>query len=164
MHAQETRQRTLKQARRTFRDLVRVAYPYNPPANAAYERGDYVELAALAADYQSMKERVDAVEQKGSLARVSGIPQVMDDISSSIGLKGKIKAVKAIGNREVAGGSEESGEVQIEKVTMNELVNLLFRIEEAPMMLSIKRVAFKKSFENPELFNVTLTLSLFLKK
>jgi hypothetical protein len=31
-------------------------------------------------------------------------------------------------------------------------------------MLSLRRIAIKKTFENPELLNVTVTLSLFIKK
>ncbi|HXX56656.1 MAG TPA: hypothetical protein VEI96_01495 [Thermodesulfovibrionales bacterium] len=129
-------------------------------------RAKLKEVSAVAAEYRSLKERTDALEQRKSLAtsKVNGIPQAMDEISSSLGLKGKVKAVKAIGKREVAGGSEETEEVQIEKVTMNELVNMLYAIDDAPMMLSLRRLSMKKTFENPELLNASLTLSFFTKK
>jgi len=48
MQAQDTHARRIKQARRTLRNLIRPAYPYDPPANARFETADYVELAALA--------------------------------------------------------------------------------------------------------------------
>lgn len=122
------------------------------------------ELSSLGSEYRSLKDRVVSLEQRKSLSKVTGVPQAVDDLSSSVGLKTKVKGVKAIGTREITGGTEESAEVQIEKVTTNELINLFFKIEDAPMMLSIKRVSMKKTFENPELLNVTLTLSLFMKK
>lgn len=122
------------------------------------------ELSALGDEYRSLKGGIDLLEQRRSLSKVNGVPQAVDDISSSVGLRAKVRAVKAIGSREIAGGVEESAEVQLEKVTMNELINILYRIEEAPMMLAVKRLTIRKTFENPELFNATLTLSLFIGK
>jgi general secretion pathway protein M len=122
------------------------------------------ELSALGADYKSLKDRIDAVEQQKSVTKVEGIPQAVDEVASSVGLKKKVSGVRAIGSQEIAGGREESADVQMEKLTMNELVNILYAIENAPVMLSLRRIAIKKTFENPELLNVTVTLSLFIKK
>ncbi|HET6514637.1 MAG TPA: hypothetical protein VFG09_05705 [Thermodesulfovibrionales bacterium] len=127
-------------------------------------RARHKELFTLGAEYKSLKGRLDSLEQRKSLTRVNGVPQALDDISGSLGLQGKVKSVKATGSREVSGGTEESAEAQIEKITLNELVNLLYKIDEAPVMLSVKRIAVKKTFENPELLNVTISLSLFVKK
>ncbi|HAM51030.1 MAG TPA: hypothetical protein DCP92_10205 [Nitrospiraceae bacterium] len=122
------------------------------------------EFSALSADYKSLKGRIDFLEQRKSLTKMDGIPQAVDEVAASVGLKAKISGVKAMGSQEITGGTEESAEVQIEKVTMNDLVNILYKIENAPMMLSVRRIAMKKTFENPELLNVTMTLSLFIKK
>jgi type II secretory pathway component PulM len=75
-----------------------------------------------------------------------------------------VKGEKAIGTRELAVGTEETAEVQIEKVTMNELVNFLYALDEAPVMLTVRRASVKRTFEDPGLFNLTLTLSLLQKK
>lgn len=123
------------------------------------------ELSVLSAEYRSMKEEVDLVERKPALVQTGGVANALDGISSSLGIKGRIKSVKAVGSREIRGSmSEERAEVQMEKVTLNELVNLLYRIEDAPMILSVKKAAMKKSFENPELLDITMTVALFTKK
>lgn len=123
------------------------------------------ELSALGNDYRTLKEQVGAVEQKTPAAKVSGIANAMEDIASSVGIKGKMKSVKGVGTKEIQGPmTEESAEVQMEKVTLNEMVNMFYRIGEAPMILSVKRVTMKKSFENPELLNVTMTVALFTRK
>jgi len=57
--------------------------------------------------------------------------------------------------------SEESAEIQMEKLNMTELVHLFYKIENAPMILSVKRVVIKKSFENPDLLDLTMAVSLF---
>jgi len=123
------------------------------------------EIASLSREYRTLKESVDSVEQKPSLSQIRGVTNALDAISSSLGVKGKIKSVKAVANREILGSmSEESAEVTMEKVTLNELVNLFYKVEDAPMILSVKRVTMKKSFENPELLNVTMTIALFMRK
>jgi hypothetical protein len=123
------------------------------------------ELALLTTEFVSLRVQVDAVEQKTISSQAKGIASVLDDLVSSLGIKGKLKAVKGLGSREIRGPmTEESAEVQMEKVSMNELVNMYYRIGEAPVILSVKRATMKKSFENPELLDVTMTLALFTKK
>jgi hypothetical protein len=123
------------------------------------------ELTVLSSEYKLLKENVDAVEQRSTAAQVRGIANAVDTLSSSIGMKGKVKSVKITGAREIQGSmTEETAEVQMEKVTMNELVNVYYRVQEAPMILSVKRAMIKKTFENPELLNITMTLSIFARK
>jgi hypothetical protein len=123
------------------------------------------ELALLTTEFSTLRGQVDVVEQKTTPAQVQGIANVLDGIVSSMGIKGKLKAVKGLGSREIKGPmTEESAEVQLERVGMNELVNMFYRIGEAPVILSVKRATMKKSFENPELLDVTMTIALFTKK
>ena len=123
------------------------------------------ELALLTTEFSTLKGQVDVVEQKTIPSQTKGIASVLNDIVSSLGIKGKLKAVKGLGNREIKGPmTEESAEVQLEKVSMNEMVNIFYRIGEAPVILSVKRATMKKSFENPELLDVTMTIALFTKK
>ncbi|HUO76429.1 MAG TPA: hypothetical protein VMU21_02535 [Thermodesulfovibrionales bacterium] len=123
------------------------------------------ELAILTSEFTALKGQVDVVEQKTTSAQVQGVANVLDGIVSSIGIKGKLKSVKGLGSREIKGPmTEESAEVQLERVSMNELVNMFYRIREAPVILSVKRATMKKAFENPDFLDVTMTIALFTKK
>lgn len=128
-------------------------------------RAKQKELSVLSEEYKLLKENVDFTEQRSTLAQIRGIASAVDMLSSSVGMKEKIKSVKVISARELRGSmTEESAEVHLEKVTMNELVNIYYRVHEAPMILSVKRAAIKKSFENPELLDMTMTIALFTRK
>jgi uncharacterized protein YpmB len=120
------------------------------------------EMLVLKKEFLSLKQRIDAVEGKKELSNIQGLAQALDEVFLSIGLKDKIKTVKSIDSREIKDGFEEEADVHLEKVSMNEMVNIFYRIENAPMVLTIKKATIKKSFEDPELLNITLTLS-FLK-
>jgi general secretion pathway protein M len=124
--------------------------------------GQLTEMITLKAEFMRLKQQVDAVEMKKNLVGAQGVVQAIDDIFQPLGLKDKVKSVKTGGKREIREGFEEEANVSVEKVTMNEMANIFYRIEHAPMILTVKKATIKQSFENPELLNITLVLS-FLK-
>lgn len=123
------------------------------------------EMSALAGEYRAARGRIKSIEGKGASAGAGGTAGAIDAIASSIGIKGRIKAIKAAGSAGIKGSmAEESVDVQIEKVTMNEMVNLFYSINNAPVILTVKQAVMKKSFESPDLLDVRMTVSLFTKK
>lgn len=137
-----------------------------------FERKSERELAALQTrlhefsnlenEYNKLKVQVNAIDSKKSLSRIRSIIQAIDEVLLSLDIKEKMKSIKGIEGRDIGGKTnEETAEVQMEKVTVNELVHVFYKIENAPMLLSIKKVSIKKSFALPELLDVTMTISLF---
>lgn len=122
------------------------------------------EVLQLRDEYLRLSSSIGAVEGRRSLARVEGIVQAVDEVFRSLGLNQKVRSVKPLGSREKKFGVEEEAEVQVEKVNMNEMTNILFKIENAPMVLSVRKASIKTSFENPSFLNLTLTLSLIKPK
>ena len=120
------------------------------------------EMLLLKDEFLSLRQKINFVEGRKNLSNVQGIVQAVDEVFSSIGLRDKVKTVKSAGKRETRDGFEEEADISIEKVSMNEMANIFYRIERAPMVLTIKKTTIKKSFENPELLNLTLVIS-FLK-
>lgn len=131
---------------------------------AALLKEQHNEMVVLKDEFLSIRQKVDAVEARKNLTNVQGVAQAVDEVFQSIGLKDRIKTLKSSGKREVKEGFEEEADISIEKVNMNELINILYKIENAPMILTVKKAVIKKSFENPELLNVTLVLSFFKAK
>ena len=122
----------------------------------------YDEFSTLANKYRSLRTSVNALEQKKTLTKTNSITQAIGDVSLSLGIKEKMKSIKLTGTKKIMDQmSEESAEIQMEKLNMSELIHLFYKIENAPMILAVKRVVIKKSFENPELLDVTMAVSLF---
>jgi len=117
------------------------------------------EMLSLKHEFTTLRQKIDALEMKKDLSHIEGIMEAIDDIFSSLGLKDKLKTVKSSGTREVKEGFEEEADIYIEKVTMNEMVNIFYAIENTPMVLIMKKATIKKSFEDPKLLNISLTLS-----
>jgi hypothetical protein len=117
------------------------------------------EMLVLKDEFLQLKQRIDTVENKKNLSNAEGVIQAVDEVFSSIGLKSKLKTVKSSGKREIKEGFEEEADLSIEKIDMNEMLNIFYKIENAPMVLTVKKATIKKSFENPELLDISLTLS-----
>lgn len=122
------------------------------------------EMLLLSQQYTGLNNILGSVEAKKSLIKVEGIVQAVDEIFKSMGLQQKVKSVKSVGIKEKKYSSEEEADVSVEKVTMNEMVNILYRMENAPMILSVRKTSVRSSFENPSLLNVTMTVGLIKPK
>jgi len=137
----------------------------NSRRELASRRLRQAEFHSLSQEYRFLRGQIEGIERRLSLGDTSGIARTIDDVISSLGMRSKMRSVKIIGSRRVSDTlAEETAEVQLEKLTLNELINLLYRIKEARAILLLKRATIKKPFDNPELLNVTMTLALFAKK
>jgi hypothetical protein len=123
-------------------------------------RAEQRELMALRDEYTALKASLDTVEGRKSVTKVEGIVQAVDEVFRSMGLNQKVKSVKPTGSRDRKFAVEEEAEVQVERVDMNEMVNILYKLENAPMVLSVRKTTIKTSFDNPSLLNITMTISL----
>jgi general secretion pathway protein M len=122
------------------------------------------ELSLLKTEFQRLKGAVSSFEGKKSLMKVEGIVQAVDEVFGALGLNQKVKSVKPMGTRDKKYAVEEEAEVQVEKVSMNELVNIFYKIENVPLTLTIKKTVIKTSFDTPGLLNLTITVGLITPK
>jgi type II secretory pathway component PulM len=144
--------------------LIVPAYIYEKKAEKELDslRSRMNEFSELIREYNKLKVELSAIEGKSSLSKTGGIMQVIDEVLISMNIKDKMKSIRGIESRNIREQiKEESAEVQIEKLTMNELLHIFYKIENAPMILSIKKLSVKKSFATPERLDVNMTVSLF---
>lgn len=122
------------------------------------------EFSILSAEYRALKEQAGSIEEKSFLTKTSGIAQTLEDVFLSLGVKGKVRSIRGIRSREIKDQlNEETAEIQMEQVNMNELVNIFYKLENAPLPLSIQKAAIKKSFDRPDFLDVTMTIALFTR-
>lgn len=122
------------------------------------------ELAVLGEEVKRLRERVTRVEGKATVTQVKGILQAVDEVFRPLGLKQKIQSVKQTGSREIKEMVEEEAEIRMEKLDMNEMVNLFYRIENAPLLLSLRKTSVKTSFDAAARLDITLTIALIRPK
>ena len=127
-------------------------------------REQHREMSLLREDFLNLRKRIQAVESRKGLAQVEGIVQAVDEVFVPLGLKDRVKTVKPTFTKETKDGTEEGADDFVEKLSMNEMVNVFYRVDHAPMVLTVRKATVKKSFETPDRLNMSLTLSLFRPK
>lgn len=117
----------------------------------------------LLSEYQSLKKDTSELERLAALSPREGIMTTLENLLAGVGLKGKITSLKSVGTKEVDDSVQEQAELMLKKLTLNEAVNALYKIENAPMLLSIKSLEMKSSFSG-ETLDLRIVASLTRKK
>jgi general secretion pathway protein M len=99
---------------------------------------------------QKLAIRMDATRPDDSPAK----------IIDEIGIKGKGVQFRQVKGETRGGYVEDATEVRIEGVTVNEAVNLIYRLEKGPKPVIIKKTLIKTRFDDPAKLDLTLTLAL----
>lgn len=116
------------------------------------------ELAGTQPEFLALQARVQGLEaRRGLTSSTGGVAKAMEDLLTPIGLKDSIGSVKELS----AGDPLESrAEFTVKDLTMNQAVNMLYAIKQAPMLLVVRDMTMRPSFQKPDLLEVKMTLSL----
>ncbi|HEX2770137.1 MAG TPA: hypothetical protein VHN12_12735 [Geobacteraceae bacterium] len=123
----------------------------------AAREADVAEMLVLKQRYQQanavarkLANRLEATRPDDSPAR----------IIDEIGIKGKGSQIKPLKVEERGGYLEDAAEVKMDGLTLNEAVNLLFRLEKGTRPVVIKKALLKTRFDDPARLDLTLTIAL----
>jgi len=129
---------------------------------SAYESAlaQYREMAALGKSYLAMRDDVMEVERRMGLSQAESIPVLVEQVMGGIGLKGKLKSVKPFGGATREEYVIQEAEVLIERLSLNELVNVLHGIQSAPFGLFVTSCEMTRDFSERTFLDVKLSLKL----
>ncbi|MGE5893251.1 MAG: hypothetical protein ACM34I_04285 [bacterium] len=122
------------------------------------------EMAVLAEQYGVMRSHVDRVEHRIGLSKAESITIAVENLFGGMGLKRNLKSVKPFG-----GGTSEQYEIQeaeitVDKLTLNELVNVLHAVYTVPAGLFVTSAEFKRDFSERSRINARISLKLIGRK
>ena len=124
----------------------------------------YQEMISISKDVSGVAQKVGAIERRIVLAETQSLPVLIERIVSEIGLKKNLEVVKPFGGGERADYVIQESEVELENLTLNELVNVLYGIYTAPAGLFVTSAEIKKDFSEPTQLDVRMTLKLVALK
>jgi general secretion pathway protein M len=81
-------------------------------------------------------------------------------IIEETGIKGKSVKITPLKGEDRPGFIEDAADIRIEGLTLNEAVNLLYRLEKGSRPLVIKKSNLKVRFDDPSRSDLTLILAL----
>lgn len=121
------------------------------------------EFSTLNAQYAGLKAQVDTLDKRLALSPKAGILKAVGDIFTSMGLQDRLASLKPLDTSQSDGMTSEKAEMSLKKMDLNEAVNVLYRLENAPMLLTVKEVELTSSFSAPAL-DMRVVVELTSKK
>jgi type II secretory pathway component PulM len=139
----------------------------NPMLGAIARAGERRESAEqeahvmlrLRREYDALEGRLASVEQRIRSSASGNLRSTLESLASQASVK-----VESMEPQPAAPGEayrESKVEVTLERVNLAQTVNYLHQIEASPLVLSIKTLRIKKRPDNPELLDVSFSVSSF---
>lgn len=115
------------------------------------------ELLPLRMAYLSAKQSSQQLSGRMSMLRPDDSPaKIIEDT----GIKGKSVKITPLKGEERNGFTEDAADIRIEGLTLNEAVNLIYRLEKGSRPLIIKKCNLKVRFDDPSRCDLALVLAL----
>jgi general secretion pathway protein M len=115
------------------------------------------ELLPLKVAYLSAKQASDQLSGRLASLRPDDSPaKIIEDI----GIKGKSVKIVPLKGEERGGVTEDLADIRIDGLTLNEVVNLLYRLEKGSRPLVIKKCNLRVRFDDPSRSDLTMILAL----
>jgi hypothetical protein len=124
-------------------------------------KSQLTEINSLSEGLLQIKSIVRSKEKKISLTNSSGVVSTIEQTLKELGIEASV--IKPLEKKHVKEFVEQDVELEIKDIDLNSIVNLIYRIENAPQPIKIKSTLIKTSFENPDRFMLKLTASLISK-
>jgi general secretion pathway protein M len=122
------------------------------------------ELRTMQQDYQRQKSVVDSINSQLKKQPNFAIFSRLEELAGQTGIRSKIVHMKPTVSTPNEVYKEESVEVKMEGVTLEQLVQYLYQVENSPQLLKIKRLEMKPRFDNRQILTTTFRVSAFTLK
>lgn len=115
------------------------------------------EMLPLKVAYTSVRQQSDELKGRAAALRPD---DSLARIIEETGIKGRSLKLLPIKGEEKQGFVEEAAEIRVEGLTLNETLNLLYRLEKGRKPLVIRKANLRVRFDDPSRFDVTLVMAL----
>ena len=122
------------------------------------------ELRTMQQDYQRQNSVVDSINSQLKKQQNVAIFSRLEELASQTGIRNNIFYMKPTVSTPSEVYNEESVEVKMESVTLEQLVRYLHQVENSPQLLKIKRLEMKPRFDNRQILTATFRVSAFTLK
>lgn len=129
----------------------------------ASRQGQLLEARSLVQRIKGRQGEVAATEHKLSAASSAPLVATLEGLVGEIAGKEKLLGIRPQPVTAPAGFRQEKVEMQLEKVRLEQLVQLLFAIDSAKSALQSDSLKMRPRFEDPALLDVTLVVSSFVR-
>lgn len=121
-------------------------------------RSDLEDFRVLAREYAGLRAEVDTVSRRAFAGQGESTIALVEEAASRIGVSGNLASIEPGGERTVRGYTERTFTVEVEGVTLNQLVNLLYLLEKGRALVRVRDFSMESTFEDPEILDASMTI------
>ncbi len=121
------------------------------------------QVRALQAEYLALQGQMNRAESK--LVKRSGVSALamVEDIASRIGSRENLSYIRPQPAQTQGDIHIENLDVKLERLSLQQVLQLLWGVESAKTQMQIKNLRLKQRFDNPAQTDLTMTVSVFRK-
>lgn len=131
--------------------------------SAILKESDLKEFNRLGQEYQEKRMSLERFEKRFFAPQYKAtVGELIAEINEQIGLGGaSFKSLEDVAEK---GNLKQGVEVKYDGITLNQTVNLVYKIENHENILLIKDVLLSPRFDNQNLFDMTMTVLLVVRQ
>lgn len=122
------------------------------------------ELVTQRREYLRHKRVVDRINQQLTQQRAFSLFSRLEQLARQTGIREQIQYMKPTVSTPSDVYTEESVEVKMEGVTLEQLIRYLDQVERSPQLLKIKRLSIKPQRQNRQMLSAVFRVSTFAPK
>lgn len=138
-------------------------------ARIATKEREVREVAVLGRTYETLRQEVDRLRPPQSGSPQSGLPRsaalspfaVLEGLATTTFGRDKLTAINPTGRETYEGVDQETIELKLGGVSLQDVVALLYKMDTAGSTLRCTNLTIKKRYKDPYTFDVTLTAIAF---
>ena len=129
------------------------------------KKAELASFDKMKARYLSDFSEISPLEKKLKAPQPGqSVGSMVEEMASGIGIKKNIASFKPLEAKAEKGYEQSGVEVKVEGVTLNQFLNLMYRMENHGSLLLVREFFMKSRFDNPELFDVNLHVELVSRR
>lgn len=125
---------------------------------------DLSSLQASQREYRQQQSMFDRINTQITQQKNFSIYSRLEELATKTGTRKKMLYMKPTASSPSETYNEESVEIKMEEVTLEQLTTYLYEIEQSPQFLKIKRLYIKPRLNDRQLLSVTFRVSTFTPK
>lgn len=129
------------------------------------KRGEVEKLSRLRTQYMEAHRQLEDIKAKlDQMERGFSVLSFIEDLANKENIREKIGSVKPKKIPLNDTYDENIVELNIDNVSLQELVDFIYQVENSGQLLKVKRLRIKTRYDNRDLLNVTLQVTTYKKK
>jgi general secretion pathway protein M len=119
------------------------------------------EVQALQQEYRALQQQLAVAQNRLSRSRGFSLFSFLESQTARVATKENLIYMRPQQTAAREGRQEESVEIKLEKLRLDQLVHFLYGIESADAYLQVKNLRVRTRFDDRSLFDATMTISSF---